>query len=114
MITHWAIWRKSLNAPVLGFIGSTIMTAVGRNNSCQKIPYRDRVVLRDSRPQCATIGTIFFRNTCPMEKHHSQVDQPINRMTIRAPLTQHWAVIAKTAKWLCDTQIELSAFSSPA
>jgi hypothetical protein len=70
-------------------------------------------VLRDSRPQCATIGTIFFRNTCPMEKHHSQVDQPINRMTIRAPLTQHWAVIAKTAKWLCDTQIELSAFSSP-
>jgi hypothetical protein len=71
MITHCAIWRKSLNTPVFGFIGSTTMTAVGRNNACQKIPYRDRMVLRDCRPLNATIGMIFYRNTCPMEKTSS-------------------------------------------
>jgi hypothetical protein len=47
MITHWVNWRKSTNMPVLGFIGSTVMMDVGRNKACQKILYRDRMVLRD-------------------------------------------------------------------
>jgi len=71
MITHWVIWRKSTNMPVLGFIGSTVMTDVGRNEACQKILYRDRRVLRDRRSQSATTSAIVYRNTCPMEKHSS-------------------------------------------
>jgi hypothetical protein len=71
MITHWIIWRKSTNTPALGFIESTIIPDVGRTKACQKIPDRDRMVLRDRRSQSATISAIYYRNTCPTEKHSS-------------------------------------------
>jgi len=71
MITHWIIWCKSTNTPALGFIESTIIPDVGRNKACQKIPDRDRMVLRDRRSQSATISAIYYRNTCATEKHSS-------------------------------------------